>query len=132
MRRQWIWLVVVALLAAALPVNAQDADGLAGYMRAGHFAPGLGAVDFYVDAVPGSADPLEYGQLLPWMEVPAGAHRVRVVPVGGSANEPILDVEVDFAAEWWATLAMVGGAAGCHFAPGDRSRTGRSRPGRRA
>ena len=37
---------------------------------------------------------------------------MRVVPVDGSANAPILDVEVDFAADWWATLAMVGGAAG--------------------
>jgi hypothetical protein len=69
-------------------------------------------VDIYIDAVPGSADPLEYGKLLPWMEIPAGQHRVRVVPVGGSPSDPLLDTEIDFLPDWWATLAMVGGAAG--------------------
>ncbi len=105
MNRLFGCLVLLCLL--SFSALAQDEE-LTTHIRIGHFSLDAGAVDIYLDDTL-YAENVRLGTLLDWRRVPTGNHTVTITRPGSPLDNPLLvPVAVDFLAEAWQTLALIG------------------------
>jgi hypothetical protein len=104
MRKFWfLWILVVF---TAVPAWAQDNVG---HVRIAHFAPRTAAVDIYVDGEANVFQPIEYGSVSEWVELPVRAYGLSVVEVGSGLQDAIYHVaDFTLVAGEWVTLAAIG------------------------
>ncbi|HEX2622341.1 MAG TPA: DUF4397 domain-containing protein, partial [Phototrophicaceae bacterium] len=108
MMRKWTILLLsfCFMLLGAMTVSAQDDSA---YVRVGHFASDVEAVDVYLNGELSDVQGLTYGDVTPWMQIPAGTYSVAITLEGGSVDSAIASVnEVELEAGTWATISAVG------------------------
>jgi len=87
------------------------APAMAG-VRVLHLSPDAPNVDVFVDDVtPAVLTDLAFLSGTPYAELPAGTHRFRVAPTGGTATDAVIDVSADLAAGGKYTAVAVGRVA---------------------
>jgi hypothetical protein len=90
-----------------LAVLAQDEPATT-HIRLGHFSLDAGAIDIYVDGTL-YAENVRIGTLFDWRVFPAGKHTLTMTRAGNPVENPLLiPAELDFPAEAWQTLALIG------------------------
>lgn len=99
-------LTVGAMLPGAIAADEQEATA---EVRVLHAAGGAPAVDIYASGAQ-LGGPLEYGQIIDYIEVPAGAYQVQVVPTGSTpaAGSSVIDTELVLAPETMTTVVASG------------------------
>lgn len=111
MRRLFIGMVVLVVAGGALapaagrPAAAQAEDA---HVRLGHFSPGMGEVDIYIDRQLTGDPALKFGALTDWLPLPAGPHRVTVSRSGAPLAEALIDTALELGAGERVTLAVIG------------------------
>ena len=105
-------LILVMSLALALPAGVAAASAPTGYLRVGHFVPGVSAVSVYLDdrLLVGS---LSYQQVTSYAATPAGTHTLRV-SVPAANGRPAQQVSATETVEpgQFATVLVVATANG--------------------
>lgn len=105
MRRFLVVMVALALIGGAMPALAQESTI---HLRLGHFSPGMGQVDVYIDRQISNEPALAFGTLSDWFTLPAGEYRFTITRQGMPLAEALVDTRVDVAGDQWMTLAIVG------------------------
>src|SRR4051794_3369200 len=83
-------LLVLALL-APMPTMAQAAQS---WIRVMHDSPDASNVDVYVDGTP-VFENVAYATTSSYKALASGQHRVQVTPAGKSADDSVIDINVD-------------------------------------
>lgn len=86
------------------------------FVRLAHFSPDAPAVDIYIDGDV-AVQELGYPDVTGFVQLPAGAYNIAVAPAGTSVDEALIADEYAFAAETWATVAVVGSLENETLAP---------------
>ncbi|MBN2470084.1 MAG: DUF4397 domain-containing protein [Anaerolineae bacterium] len=110
MRRFFIGIVVLAVAGGTFsPASTGQAvaQGEA-HVRFGHFSPGMGEVDVYIDRALTGDPALKFGAVTDWLPLAAGAHRVIVSRSADPVADALLDASFDLAAGQRVTLAIIG------------------------
>jgi hypothetical protein len=91
---------------AVLPAAAQSEYA---FIRVGHFSSDAPAVDVYLNGELSDVLGLAFGEVTPWMAIPAGTYSIAVTTVGQSVDIAVATLEdVELAAGTWATISAVG------------------------
>ena len=112
MRRVFIGIVVLVLATGVLPdgggvrqAAAQDSEA---FIRLGHFSPGMGEIELYLDRQLVEFGPLRFGSVTDWSAQDPGSYRVTVTRSGAPLAEALLDTTVTLEAGQRVTLAIIG------------------------
>jgi hypothetical protein len=109
MRKVIVVLVLLSLVFSAVPALAQDEEPTTVYLRVGHFVPGTGEVDVYVNGALSDIQGLAFGDLTEWLQVNPGFYNLAVVPSGQTLDQAVMEAEaVELAAGSWITVAAIG------------------------
>lgn len=131
MRRVTLFVLLIALFAAAVSLSAQDAtptvtpSGLdaaestpdtsvmpmmaAVPIRLAHLAADAPALVTYLNGQPSDIQDLSFGAISGWIELPVGSV-LTMFPQGGEQSQPVVGPVVVDARSGWVTIAVVGSA----------------------
>lgn len=105
MRLRGLLILMLAIL-AVVPAAAQSEFA---FIRVGHFVSDGPVVDVYVDGELSAAEGLAFGDVSPWMAVPAGTDGVAVTVQGQTVDTAIASVAgLELAAGTWVTVSVIG------------------------
>jgi hypothetical protein len=101
------------LLAGALVLTVAGTANAASnaWVRVLHASPDAPAVDVYLDdTIVGALTNVPFGTLSDYLEIPAGAHNVKVYATGDTTT-PVIDADVSFGADTRTTIAATSAVA---------------------
>lgn len=115
-------LLLLTLMGLALPALAQDDKtevftttfdpATSAHYRIAHFAADAGDLDVYVDGELSQTDALTYASVSDWVTLPAGAHRLTLVPTGEDEDMTLIEpLTLNLEPMHLYTIALVGSAA---------------------
>ncbi len=104
-KRSWIVIAVLALLAVALPAQAQELT----HVRVAHFSPDTPTVDIYVEGETGAIQSLSFGEISGWVELLPGTYSIAVAPANTSIDAAAIGpIDVTLSAGGWFTISAIG------------------------
>ncbi len=107
MRGWMLGVMILGLLAAPVAAQRPGADDV--QVRIGHFSPGMGNIDIYIDDRGLSeAQGLSFAAITPWFPLQPGNYRMTVTPAGLPLESALLDVRLELTAGQRVTLAVIG------------------------
>lgn len=105
MKRIWIVVAVLSLLAIALPAQSQQLT----HVRVAHFSPDTPQVQIFVDGEVGAIQNLTFGEISGWVELVPGTYSIAVAPVGASIEDAAIGpLNVTLGAGGWYTISAIG------------------------
>lgn len=105
--RRWV-MAVLAVGLLASPVAAQNPVAGEAQVRVGHFSPGMGDIDLYIDRTLSEAQDLSFATVTPWFTLPAGSYRLNITPAGAPLEDSLLEVRLALLPGQRVTLAVIG------------------------